>query len=279
MCLLLLAPVLLAMNQDEEPLAREAVLDASMPIAPSVTEESRQTQRQNPPQEFQPQGRRLGQNPQGMGQGRGPRWADSDAESELFSGPEGPGPRWGNQPPGTESQPGSFQPGQGRMGQGPRGPRMRQRVGELIRSPQRMAEMRQRNPHLADQIEKTHRLNVKLNRLLYQYFESTDSPQKKVLERKLRPLLQEEFELEMERQRMEIQFLEERLQKLKEIQARREKLKEHLMELHIDERLTYPPLDSAMDEEDSVSPELRPQQRQPRGSGFAPPGHFPLEDE
>jgi hypothetical protein len=127
------------------------------------------------------------------------------------------------------------------MGRGPRHEEMRDRVRVIIESPERMAELRMRQPRLADKIEKTSRLRFQIDSLLEQYQASTDTTEQSRLENRLRPLLTEEFELEMERQRLEVKYLEARLEQLKNALQRREAMKDRLQERYIQGRLQTPP--------------------------------------
>lgn len=158
----------------------------------------------------------------GMGRGPGPR--DGMGRGMRFR--EGRPPEEGDfpPPPGPES---------GFRGRG-------MRVRQMIESPEQMARLRQQNPHLADMFERSHRVRFHLYNLLSEYEDMEDSNAKAKFQDRLRPVIKEEFELELERQRMEIRMLEERLKQLKEQEQLREKNKARMLERHTRDVLSNP---------------------------------------
>ena len=79
--------------------------------------------------------------------------------------------------------------GQSRMGAPGmgHGPQFKHRVMEIIQSPERMAELRRRNPQLADKVESAHRLHFQIRRLLENYHSAEARTQKQRFEEQLRP--------------------------------------------------------------------------------------------
>ncbi|MGI6458056.1 MAG: hypothetical protein ACOX5R_20890 [bacterium] len=186
-------------------------------------------------------GMRMGRGMEAHGTGRGP-------------GMGSPGMRPGRGMGG----PGMGSPGMGAPGMG-HGPQFKHRVMEIIQSPERMAELRRRNPQLADKVESAHRLHFQIRRLLENYHSAEARTQKQRFEEQLRPLLAQEYELELERQRLEIKYMEERIRQLKEILKKREENKDRLIERHIRFRLSNP----LMRELEDSSPEAEPVEEHP----------------
>ncbi|MBI1389918.1 MAG: hypothetical protein GC154_15870 [bacterium] len=167
------------------------------------------------PEQFEPRGwgrwnndapppRGFGQG-QGMGQGRGPQGPPSDRP--RMNGPRGPfaGP--------------PNQQGWGRNAEN---------EGVLDKR-----AMRFENPELAEVYEAIRRIDLQLYQLLdRQTMKEIESPGKE-LKDELRPLFDQQFDLDVQRQRMEIQMMEERLARLKELLKKKEENKDRFIELQL----------------------------------------------
>ncbi len=166
----------------------------------------------------------------------------------------GRGPRWGR-----------FHRGGPPPGRGPHGPRNGQIDGpepgwapieELISSEETMEKLHEHFPKLAQEIEAAAEARGRMVELLAEYQNTDDSEEKKKLEQELRPMLEREINIELRRQQIEIEFLEMKLRKLKEILHKREQAKQRFLDRHIRQVLENPPdfiMGPAEDEVDSAS--------------------------
>lgn len=161
----------------------------------------------------------------------------------AWGGPPEPGRPYGFGPgrrgPGGRAGGGGMRTpvgrGEGGGGGGPRSPMM-----EYLDSPERMARLRAENPQLADLIENTRRINYQIEQQLAEYDHVQDSAGKEKILRQLQPLLVKEFELELQRQHMEIQIMEDRLEQLKMALQRREQNRERFIQYRLDTLLKGP---------------------------------------
>ncbi|MGC9330029.1 MAG: hypothetical protein ACP5I1_20505, partial [Candidatus Hinthialibacter sp.] len=127
--------------------------------------------------------------------------------------------------------PGPFPPGQG----------WRSMVHEQRDSPERMRQIRRENPQLADLMETIQRLRYRIDMIVSQERTLTDEVEQNRLKKKLLPLLEEEFDLEMQRQDMEIDMMEKRLQQLREALEKRKKYRSRILELKLEQILQEEP--------------------------------------
>lgn len=169
----------------------------------------------------------------GMGMGRGGRLGPQDFGPE---GGLGPGPR------------GGLLRGFGLFGRGPGRPErpddrreMREAIRGQMESPDRMREIRRENPELADAIEKLQRVRYKIDLAASQAPELSSDADKTRFKKRLQPLLEEEFELDMQRQDMEIQLMENRLKRLREVLDKRKEYRSRIIEMKADQLILNPP--------------------------------------
>jgi len=180
----------------------------------------------------------LRENPErGEGGRRRPGWGGPMGRGgPLENGPGGHGP--GGRGPG----------GGGAGGGGPRSPfgrggeerRLPSPMRENLDSPERLARLRVENPQLADLIENTRRVTYQIGQLLAEYGRTEDTARKNQILQKLRPLLEKEFEMEIQRQHMEIQMMEKRLEQLKSALKRREENRQRLLQFRLENLLKGP---------------------------------------
>ncbi len=133
-----------------------------------------------------------------------------------------------------------FLRGQGRGFDMPRGPRPFQRderrgMGNRMHSRERMMHLRNDNPELADLIEKLRRIESVINRITRRYHETETQSKKEELATELHDLLEEHFELELRRQKMDIDLMEKKLQRIKALWKRRSELKDQFVERKFEE--------------------------------------------
>jgi len=98
---------------------------------------------------------------------------------------------------------------------------------------QRIQQLRVEFPELAEVLEKTRRIAHSIRNAVLSYNQSDAPAEKNEWEKKIRELLQEEFDLEVERQYLEIEFLEKRIEKLKILIARFEKSQNAVLEYRL----------------------------------------------
>ncbi|MFB3784791.1 MAG: hypothetical protein ACE15F_00335 [bacterium] len=145
-------------------------------------------------------------------------------------GPYGFGP--GRRGPGGRGAGGGLRAPFGRGaggGGGPRAPMM-----DYLDSPERMARLRTENPQLADLIENSRRVTYQIEHYLAEYDHVQEPAGKEKILQQLQPLLEKEFELELQRQHMEIQMMEARLEQLKTALQRREQNRERFIQYRLD---------------------------------------------
>lgn len=182
---------------------------------------------------------------QGRGRGQGPR---DDFPPEL-----GPPPEFG--PPGR--RPG----GPGRFG-GPGGfnrPAGRTPFRDRMESQERMESLRHNNPELADTIEKLRRLRYRIDTIASEEYQKKDAMEKNSVKKRLQPLLEEEFELDLKRQNMEIDIMEKRIQQIRATLQRRNELRSRIIDQKMDLLVKNPPLQPPVEpdsmEIESATPE------------------------
>ena len=111
---------------------------------------------------------------------------------------------------------------------------------EYLDSPERMARLRAENPQLADLIENTRRVSYQIEQWLAEYDRAQEPAGKEKILQQLQPLLVKEFALELQRQHMEIQMMEARLEQLKKALQRREQNRERFLQYRLDSLLKGP---------------------------------------
>jgi len=169
-------------------------------------------------------------------EGAGPR-------RPAWGGPPGPGGPYGFGPgrrgPGGRGAGGGMRApygrGPGGGGGGPRPPMM-----EYLDSPERMERLRAENPQLADLIENSRRVSYQIEQCLAEYDRTQEPAGKEKILQQLQPLLEKEFELELQRQHMEIEMMEARLEQLKKALQRREENRERFLQYRLDSLLKGP---------------------------------------
>lgn len=145
---------------------------------------------------------------------------------------------WQGRPGG--GPPGDGAPGQRGGGPGPgdgRGwPGPESRFWE-----EQLEHLRRVNPELADIHVELRQVELDIQRVAERIRESPDTAPSSRVENRLRTLLERQFELNLKRQRMEIEFMEMRIKQLKEMVARLEEHQERLIDMRLRGWLTGEP--------------------------------------
>ncbi|MBN2330111.1 MAG: hypothetical protein JXR73_23425 [Candidatus Omnitrophica bacterium] len=158
---------------------------------------------------------------QGRGRGRGPGENDPTRIQPYGRGQ------------GRQRGPEPFPPGDG----------WRSMMREHRDSPERMRQIRRENPQLADLMEKIQRLRYRIDTVAAQEGARKDDVELNRLKKRLLPLLEEEFDLEMQRQDMEIDLMQKRLQQLRDALQKRKNYRSRIIELKLEQILQgEPPL-------------------------------------
>lgn len=111
---------------------------------------------------------------------------------------------------------------------------------EWIFSRERMENLRAENPELADLIEKSFRLDLEIQHAAEYCRNAAQPVERDKIKGSLRKLLEQQFELEGRRQRMEIEMLEKRISRLKDALKSREENKSQLLDKRL-QRVLQPP--------------------------------------
>ncbi|MEW6234446.1 MAG: hypothetical protein AB1656_03575 [Candidatus Omnitrophota bacterium] len=102
---------------------------------------------------------------------------------------------------------------------------------------QRIRQLREEFPKLAEILEETRRISLSIRNAALSY-RQCDTPEKKIAwKNKTRELLKQEFDLEVERQYLEIEYLSKRIEKLKILIARFEKSQDAVLEYRLKKKL------------------------------------------
>ncbi len=182
-----------------------------------------------------------------------PRW---DMRMDRMPGRRGPGPRDGFPPMGMGPP---MWPGPGRgPGDMDMGPGGRSMLRDRMESLDRMRQLRIENPELADLIEKIQRLRYQIESLATEGANSKEGEEQNRLKKKLQPLIEEEFDLELQRQDMEIDQMEKRLQQLRSALEKRKQFRDRIIELKTEQLITDPPISPSMQDDDMTRSDSSP---------------------
>lgn len=97
----------------------------------------------------------------------------------------------------------------------------------------RMDEMRRENPEMAELLESLRRVELRMKNLAESLPpEKLENPDEEVTAA-FKPLFEEHFELDVKRQRMEVEWMQERLDKLKGLLAKKVEHKDRFIELQM----------------------------------------------
>ncbi len=146
-----------------------------------------------------------------------------------------------------------FAPGHG-MGMGRRGPQ-----GPL-HAPERINRLRKEFPELAEIIEQIHRVKAKLFEASIHYHHCDSEEEKAKEKKKIQDLLEKEYELEIQRQQAEIEYLERQIERVKELMKRFRKAKEKILELRFKQHTENMPIPE--EEDSSTEKEEREEEKE-----------------
>ncbi len=107
-------------------------------------------------------------------------------------------------------------------------------------APNRMPRLRKEFPQLAENLEELRRIAVDVRLTVRRYHEATKPEEKTKYENQLKKILKKEFDLEVQRQHYEIEYMELRIERLKELVERFEKEKETILEYRLNRFLFGP---------------------------------------
>jgi hypothetical protein len=138
-------------------------------------------------------------------------------------------------PPKERSGPPPWERGEDRM----RPPRKDEKDW-LAKMQEYMNELRKENPELAEVLEKLGRLRMEMVKNLKEYHQTDDALIKAEREKKINLLAAEEFDLELQRQTLEIKRMEKDLTSLKNAVKLREQYREPIIRSHVQKLLTPP---------------------------------------
>lgn len=107
-------------------------------------------------------------------------------------------------------------------------------------APNRMVRLRKEFPQLAENLEELRRIAVDVRLTVRRYHEATKPEEKTKYENQLKKILKKEFDLEVQRQHYEIEYMELRIERLKELVERFEKEKKTILEYRLNRFLFGP---------------------------------------
>ncbi len=98
-----------------------------------------------------------------------------------------------------------------------------------------MMELRKEHPELADLIEELRRIDMQIDKVA-RFYQRADSPEKKEnIAADLKRLVEKQFDLDHQRQTMEIEIMQSKIERVKELLKRQEKFKDELIEKRFQE--------------------------------------------
>lgn len=101
---------------------------------------------------------------------------------------------------------------------------------------ERMEHIRTERPELAELYSALARVEAGIEVLVERARESWDEPEtQEQFEDAVKPLLAEQFDLEMKRQRLELQYMQERIDRIREVLDRKDQLKEQILSRNLNE--------------------------------------------
>lgn len=168
----------------------------------------------------------------------------------------GPGPHGDFPPPGI--RPFGRRPG-GPNDPGFGGPGRRSMMRDNPFDQDRILQLRRENPELADLLEKIQRIRYKIDSIASQGSKNQDEAEQNRIKKKLQPLLEEEFDLDSQRQNIEIDLMEKRIQQLRNTLQRRGEQRARILEMKLDQLISNPPPQPPEQPADASVPSATPQ--------------------
>lgn len=123
----------------------------------------------------------------------------------------------------------------------------------------RILQLRRENPELADLLEKIQRIRYKIDSIASQGSKNQDEAEQNRIKKKLQPLLEEEFDLDSQRQNIEIDLMEKRIQQLRNTLQRRGEQRARILEMKLDQLISNPPPQPPEQPADASVPSATPQ--------------------